>query len=302
MRICVILNKNAGSAEVAESVIDAFDAEAELDCRMPEKEGESAALAREAVREGFDVVAAAGGDGTVNQVVNGLMEEEGEATLAVLPLGTGNDLARMLDIPHDLDKALALIVEGQPRRLDVFRFETPSRSVFGINAATGGFSGKVGETLTSELKANWGPLAYLIGAASLIPEIEEYETYLSYDGGAPEKVNALNVIAANGRTVAGGKRVAPLSNPEDGLLDVVVVKNGTVVELGDIAARLVAGKFLNHPIVMYRTAHSLRVESSPGMWFNVDGELINDEPVVITIQKGALPVIVGPDYNPVVTP
>ncbi len=191
---------------------------------------------------------------------------------------------------------------GERRRLDVFVLEAPDRSIYGINAAAGGFAGKVGDTVTSELKANWGPLAYLIGAASLIPEIEEYETYLSYDGGEPEYVNALNVIAANGRTVAGGKRVAPLSNPEDGLLDVVIVKHGSVVELGDAATRLVAGHFLKSPIVNHRRARSLRVESRPGMWFNVDGELVTDEPVTISIREAALDVVVGAGYEPVITP
>lgn len=300
MRICVILNRNAGSAELSESLEEAFADGGDLTCWTPRQEGESLTLARKAAQEGFDVVAAAGGDGTVNQVVNGLMEAGTEAALGIVPLGTGNDLARMLDIPDEIPDALALLRTGTRRALDVFQVETPEGSVYGINAAAGGFAGKVGDSITSELKANWGPLAYLIGAATMIPEIKEYETYLSYDGGPPEQVDALNVIAANGRTVAGGKRVSPLSNPEDGRLDVVIVRNGSIVELGDIAARMVAGKFLNSPLVMHRLARSLRVESHPGMWFNVDGELITDEPVTITVQGGALPVIVGKDYEPVI--
>jgi diacylglycerol kinase (ATP) len=259
-------------------------------------------LARKAAEEGFEVVVAAGGDGTINEVVNGIIASGAGATLGIVPLGTGNDLSRTLDIPTDPRDALALIHSGERRPLDTFVVETSNGPIYGINAAAGGFSGQVGEVLTSELKANWGPLAYLIGAASLIPDIQGYKTYISYDAGVPEYVNALNIIVANGRTVAGGKRVSPLSNPEDGLLDVVIVKKGSVVELGDVAARLVAGNLLSSPIITHRLARSIRVESEPGMWFNVDGELITREPVTISVRAASLDVVVGTDYRAVIEP
>ena len=122
---------------------------------------------------------AAGGDGTVHAVVNGLAPDFGGARLAVLPLGTGNDLRRSLAIPDDPLAALDLLDSGRERLIDVIRVETPSRSLYAVNTASGGFSGQLQEALTEEMKAAWGPLAYLRGAAAVLPDLTDYHTMLS---------------------------------------------------------------------------------------------------------------------------
>lgn len=298
MKICIIVNENAGSADQAEALLQASERRDAVECWISKEKGDGTALARKAAGEGFDVVAAAGGDGTVNEVVNGLMEAGGHAALGVVPLGTGNDLARMLALPErDPRDAIALLAAGERRAFDVFSMETPDGTFYGINAAAGGFSGKVDEALTSEMKSDWGPLAYLIGAASALPDLHDYDTYLKLDGEPERQVTALNVLVANGRTVAGGKRIAPTANPEDGLLDVVVIENGTVVELADVATRLVAGNLEASPLVTTYRARRVEVRSSPGMWFNLDGELMTKEPVVLKIEPGALDVVVGTEYQ-----
>ncbi len=170
--------------------------------------------------------------------------------------------------------------------------------VYGINVAAGGFSGQVDEVLTDELKETWGPLAYLIGAVSVFPDLVGYETTIAWEDSPFERVEALNVIVANGRTVAGGFRVAPTANPEDGLLDVVVVRYGSVVDLVGVAARLLAGNYLNSEQVLHRRARRVRITSRPGMWFNIDGELLTKEPITFTVQPQALRVVVGPAYTP----
>lgn len=302
MRVCIIANQNAGSAELLDELSSDFGARIDFATRMSQGEGDGIALAREASDEGFDVVVAAGGDGTVNEVVNGIMQAQRKATLGILPFGTGNDLARTLDIPTDPDEAVGLLQNGRRTHVDLFTVATNERSIFGINAAAGGFAGQVNEVMTSQLKSNWGPLAYLIGAASVIPDLQEYATFISYDDGEFDAANALNIIVANGRTVAGGKRVSPLSNPQDGHLDVIIVQKGTVVELGDAATRLIAGGFLKSPLVSHRLAKRVRIQSEPAMWFNVDGELITREALTISIVPAAIEVIVGPDYEAVITP
>lgn len=303
MRICVIVNKNAGSADQAERFRQGVDEIESITCWTSHEQGEGIRLAAKAAGEEFDLVAAAGGDGTINEVVNGLMQSKRRPALGVIPLGTGNDFARMLDVPmRDPRSALKLLETGERRKLDVYRLECRSKEAYGINAAAGGFSGQVDEALTPELKSNWGPLAYLIGAVSVIPEITDYDTYLSLDDEPPEVVSALNIVIANGRTVAGGKRISPLSNPEDGLLDVIVVRRGSVVELGDVATRLVAGNLAGSELITHRRAKRVSVESEPGMWFNLDGELLTKEPVEITCVQGALEVVVGENYTAVVEP
>jgi diacylglycerol kinase (ATP) len=103
---------------------------------------------------------------------------------------------------------------------------------------------------------------------------------------------------ANGRTAAGGFQVAPLANPEDGLLDVIVVRYGDVLDLAGIAARLLAGNYLSSEQVMHRRARHVHIASQPGMWFNVDGELFTSQPITFTVMPQALRVVVGPEYTP----
>jgi diacylglycerol kinase (ATP) len=156
----------------------------------------------------------------------------------------------------------------------------------------------VQEVLTDEMKATWGPLAYLRGAAAVLPDLREYETYLTYDDGPAERVEALNVVVANGRYAAKGWAVASAANPEDGLLDVVVVRYGPLLDLTEVAARLLADDYLESGLVLHRRARRVRVASRPGMWFSVDGELRTNEPITFTARPNAMSVVVGPDYLP----
>ena len=219
MKTCVIVNPNSGSHAQFEALRAALDTRDETVCWETTDAGHAAELAARAVRDGYEMVAAAGGDGTINEVVNGILGAGADVVLGVIPLGTGNDLARLLGVADDPADAVALLRVGEVVRIDAFRVEAGERTVFGINAATGGFSGQVDEVLTAELKTSWGPLAYLIGAASVLPDLQNYETYLVCDDGPEVKIDALNIIVANGRTVGGGRRVSPASDPTDGWLD-----------------------------------------------------------------------------------
>ena len=131
----------------------------------------------------------------------------------------------------------------------------------------------------------------------VLPDLTKYRTEIRYDGKAWESVPALNVIVANGRTAGGGTVVAPMANPEDGLLDVVIVRTGTMLQLSGVAARLLAGNYVESDIVTHQRARRVEIKSEPGMWFNVDGELITREPVVFFVEPQALQVVVGPEYK-----
>ncbi len=301
-RTCLILNPNAGSADQMAALKEAVAEAEEITCWETAEAEHGIELAGQALAEGYDCIAAAGGDGTINEVVNGLLQAAGpgeiEAVLGVVPLGTGNDLARTLALPEDPRDAVALLLSGaRVETLDAMRVETGGEVVYGTNAAAGGFSGQVDEVMTAERKKNWGPLAYLFGAADVLPELREYETLLAFDDGAEEQVDVLNVIVANGRTAAGGHRVAPLANPCDGLLDVVIVRGGGgVFGLAEVAGLLAAGNYLESENVLHRKVRRARVRSRPGMWFNIDGELLTKEPVTFAAVPGALRVVVGPDF------
>ena len=298
MSVRVLLNPNAGSAAASDALRDTIHATPDVELCVCRRAGHATHLAAEALAAGCDLVIAAGGDGTINEVVNGLAGDFGAATLGVIPLGTGNDLARTLALPEDPLEAFQTAMRGTRRSLDVIRVRSNGETGYALNVCAGGFTGEMDEVMTTELKETWGPLAYLIGAVKALPDLEGYETKIAWDDGPFEVIDALNVVVANGRTAAGGKPAAPRANPEDGLLDVVVIRNCSGVELAALAAAALAGDYLESDLVVHERVHSLRVESRPGMWFNVDGELFTKDPVHFEVLPGALRVAVGAGYTP----
>lgn len=298
MSICIVANPNAGSAEQIAHLEDIVRSRPDVTLWETVDAGHAEELARLAAAQDFDIIVAAGGDGTIKEVVNGIMSGVHRARLGLLPLGTGNDLARTLAIPTEPQAAFALLEKGRQIPLDLIEVVSGDRVVYGANAAAGGFSGQVNEAMTSELKATWGPLAYLLGAVSVMPDLTKYRTSLQYDDDLPVVESVFNVIVANGRTAAGGRRVAPSANPQDGLLDVVVVRTGTVIEMAEVAARLFAGDYTDSASVSHRRVRRIMIDSQPGMWFNVDGELFTNDPITFSVLPGAIDVLVGDEYMP----
>ena len=174
--------------------------------------------AKTALRKGYDMIVAAGGDGTLNEVVNGVREDASAVVLGLIPLGTGNDFARTLDLPTDIDQAIDLLLAGHTRAIDLVRVTSDVRRYF-VNVSTGGFSGLVDEKLTPAMKKTWGPLAYLRSAAAALPEFRAHRTTVSLDNAESLTLNLFGVVIANGRYVGGGMRIAPEASVDDGLLD-----------------------------------------------------------------------------------
>src|SRR5690349_6364901 len=121
MKTCIIINPNAGSAGEVERLRETLEKLPETTVRITEKEGDARRMAAVALKSGTGLIVAAGGDGTLNEVVNGLAEDFGRARLGLLPLGTGNDFARSINIPTDLDAALAVLQGGRVQTVDVAR-------------------------------------------------------------------------------------------------------------------------------------------------------------------------------------
>lgn len=297
VRTVAIVNPAAGGAE-ASSALGRAARRAGWQVWRTADAGDAERMAARAVEQGAGRVVACGGDGTVNEVVQGLLRHPAPARLAVVPLGTANDLARTLDLPADPEAAVELVERGEERTIDVLRVESAGRVRHCVNVAAGGFSGEVDRAVESaELKEVWGPLAYVAGAVEVARELQPYEVVLQVDDEPPEPVPALAVTVANGRTCGGGLRVAPWADPEDGLLDVTVIRHGSVLELGGLAARLLSGTILDSPHVLRRQGQRVHVRSAPPMWFNVDGELYTEEPATFAVVPKALRVTVGPAYR-----
>ncbi|MFO0798700.1 MAG: YegS/Rv2252/BmrU family lipid kinase [Gemmataceae bacterium] len=295
-RTCLLVNHRAGTAAQLAGMLDRLT-ELGVEVRELAEGDDLAALVRAAADEGFETVAVAGGDGSVQAAANGLATAGRRTTLAVLPLGTGNDFCRTMAIPLDPLAAAELLLAGVPRDVDVLRVEGGEREYL-INAATGGFSGKVAAEVTSELKAVWGPLAYLRGALGPVTDPPTYHLTVRFDDGPPERHDVLNVVVANARSAAGGFVVAPGANPEDGLLDVVFVHAADALDLSVVAARLMHGDYTHDENVTHRRARTVAIEAHPPLPMSLDGERCECRRVRFSVVPKAVRVLVGPGYQP----
>lgn len=286
-KTCVILNPSAGSIRDLDDVTARIGQLPDTEIRLTNKRGSAARFARTAISKGREKIIAAGGDGTLNEVINGIGENLGAASVGLLPLGTGNDFARSIGMPVELEAALEVIRAGETRAVDLIRVTSDEVRYF-VNVSAGGFSGLVNEKLTPELKKTWGPLAYLRSAAAALPELRAYRTTLAFDSSESLTMELYNVVVANGRYVAGGTMIAPEASIDDGLLDVVLIPERPAAELALVVAQMALGTHLSSDVVTHRQARKLTVNSKPGMWFNVDGELVGNEPATFEIVPRAL--------------
>ena len=271
-----------------------------LEVEWIETEGPDDAIkAAEEWQEGLLIVA--GGDGTINDVVNGLGRAgfPEDVTLGILPAGTGNDLAATLGIPEDPDLAEDVILQNRGRRLDVARVRSEGISErFFINVATGGLGAEISSVNDEELKKRWGKLSYLRASLEVAKDFDVRELTLYLDGERRE-VEAVNVAVGNCRYTGGGWPATPKANPEDGLLDVVIIETlGAGELLGLAPAALAEFDYLDKDGIFFARAKDVYVETQPGLEFTADGEVIGDEPAEFSVLPRALKVLVGPDYVP----
>jgi diacylglycerol kinase (ATP) len=251
-------------------------------------------------KDGLLIVA--GGDGTVNDVVNGLGKAgfPDGVTLGILPTGTGNDLAATLCIPEDTELAEDVIRQNRERKLDVARVRSEGVGErFFINVATGGLGAEISDANDEELKKRWGKLSYLRASLEVARNFDVRQLSLYLDG-EERRVKAINIAVGNCRYTGGGWPATPKANPEDGLLDVVVIETLGAGELFDLAPAVLAEySYLDKEGVFFVRAKEIRVETKPpGLEFTADGEVIGNEPAQFSVLPQTLKVIVGPGYVP----
>ena len=261
---------------------------------------EEAEEAAQEWREGLLIVA--GGDGTITQVVNGLGYAgfPESVTLALLPMGTGNDLASTLAVPEDTDGAIETIRGNLVRNLDIIRVHHESdENRFLINVATGGIGAQTADAADDETKQRWGKAAYLISALETARDFDVQDVQLTLDG-EERKVRAVNIAVGNGRYAGGGWPAAPRANPEDGLIDLVIIEDvGVSGILALTPAALKKNDYLDRKGVFFARAKEIRIDTEPSEFeFTVDGESIGKVPVEFIIMPKALKMIVGSEYTP----
>jgi len=287
----IIFNPRAGSATDRKSILSQLARLNPLALRITRKAGDAEKWARSAIKTTCDCVVVAGGDGTLNEVVNGLATHAKKVRVGIVPLGTGNDFARTLGLPSSIEQNIDILCSGKTKRIDLVRVKS-KRTRYFVNVSAGGFSGVVDGKITPKIKRTWGPLAYIRGAAAALPQLHAYRTEILLDDREQLSAELYNLVVANGRFVAAGLPIAPEANPSDGFLEVVLIPKLCAAEIAVLAAEIVLGKHLSSKATIFRQAKKISVRSRPGMCFNVDGELVGNAPAVFQILPRALSFVV----------
>ncbi len=258
-------------------------------------------IAREGVRAGVERVVIAGGDGTTSEVATGLLQAElGDyAELAILPLGTGGDVARTLGISRRPAEAIATIRDGKARRIDAGRVTytrpdgAPAAACF-LNTASLGIVGLITTLVNEAPKGLGGRISFLVGTVRAVVRYDQPPVRLRLDGRLIHEGPLTFASAANGRWFGGGMLVAPNAEPDDGLFDVVVVPAYSRLELLRRLPGIYRGTHLEVPGVQVHRGRVLEAEPlGDAVWCDVDGEPLGRLPARFEILPGAVSVVGG---------
>jgi diacylglycerol kinase (ATP) len=239
----------------------------EASCHATTGAGDATEAARLAVEREYDIVIAAGGDGTIHEVVNGLAEQDYRPKLGIIPAGTTNDFARALHIPRDIGPAVDIITKGELIPVDIGRINDR----YFINIAGGGRLTELTYEVPSKLKTMLGQLAYYLKGMEMLPSIKPSEVSIEYDGKLFEGEAMLFLVGLT-NSIGGFEKLAPDSSINDGLFSLLILKKTNLAEFIRIATLALRGEHVNDPNVIYTQANRIKVQAVDKVQLNLDGE------------------------------
>lgn len=242
--------------------------EASTHATTPE-EGCATRAARQAGERGFDLVIAAGGDGTIFEVVNGLADLQKRPMLGIIPAGTTNDFARALEISRDIEQAMDVICSGHHEPIDIGRMNNK----YFTNIAAAGTLTELTYEVPAKLKTMVGQMAYYIKGIEKLPQVKPTAVRIEYDGKLFEG-EIMMFLVANTNSVGGFEKLAPSASLQDGMFDFLVVKKTSFPEFVHLASLALRGEHINHSKLLYVKANRIKVEllEDHEMQLNLDGE------------------------------
>lgn len=255
-------------------------------------DGDAERAAATAVADGCRTLFIAGGDGTVNEAVNGVGAAGGlEAmTFGILPFGTGNDFATALGIPLEVDAAADVLLAG--RAIPVDLGEMNGRLFF--NTSGGGFVAEVSVAVTPQLKTIAGRLAYLIGGAQSLLEYEPVRaTVAAEPGGERIGLGLYAYAVCNSRLIGGGRLIAPHALIDDGLLDLCLIEAMSTLEFVALARKVAAGDHVSDPRVRYLQASHIMLTFDRLVKVNTDGEVLEATSCEYRVRPAATQFLCG---------
>lgn len=239
----------------------------ETSCHATAAEGDATVAAKQAVERGFDLIVAAGGDGTLNEVVAGVSAFDERPQIGLIPTGTTNDFARALRIPRDIDDAVDIILRGETIPVDV---GTMNGRHF-INIAGGGRMTELTYDVPSKLKTVLGQLAYYLKGIEMLPSIRSSPVRIEYDGEVFDGEAMLFLIGLT-NSVGGFEKLAPGSSINDGKFTLLILKKCNIAEFIRVVSLALRGEHLGDPLVISSKAEKITITSSEEVLLNLDGE------------------------------
>jgi diacylglycerol kinase (ATP) len=261
---------------------------------------DASGLTRQALMEGTDLIVCVGGDGTLNEVVNGFMGEEGpirgNALLGFIPMGTGCDIIKTVPIPRDVIRVLDLVREQRFRAIDLgllcYRNHhgRPAHRYF-HNVASFGLGGKVDERVNRTTKVFGGFISFIWATLISLLIYNKKRIQLKVNGACDQEIICWNVVVANGQYHGGGMWVAPDAAVDDGLFHITVIGDLSLPQVFLNLPKLYNGKILEVRKVLSLTGKRVEAQSDQQVLLDVDGEQPGQLPVTITMVPRALRLI-----------
>lgn len=290
VRVLFIVNPVAGNGKAIrewESVSVILKKKfSNYDVIFTERPGHATEIARKASSEGYEIVAACGGDGTLNEVINGLVETGIKA--AFVPLGTGSDFGKTIGV-RDVETSIETLLEGKSKKMDVGRatFDDSGESRFFMNVLEIGFGARVMEYVNSHEKG--GRYTFILGVFSVLRKLKAFNVTLETDGKSETKT--IEIIVANGKYFGGGMLASPASSTDDGLLDLHILKPVSRLTTIFRLRNLMNGSYIEKGFSLESRITSARFQEK-GILVEMDGEVVGKTPVSVSVVNEAINFII----------
>ncbi|MBU7015194.1 MAG: diacylglycerol kinase family lipid kinase [Theionarchaea archaeon] len=291
MRILAIVNPVAGrTCKYWPAIKSVFrDMEYDFEVQHTEERGHATAIAAE--NNGFDVIASVGGDGTLNEIINGIMGRD--IVLSVIPTGTGNDFVKSAGLVSDCIAASRSISQDVVRSVDAGCVTFSGGKRYFIGVAGMGFDGLVSKTTSQVTKPKMGTVPYVMGILKHLADYRSIDVSLTVDDvHIDQKVMFVDV--ANGKYVGAGMNIAPHAEVDDGLFDIIVIGDLSRLESLVKLPTLYRGTHLNNPKVGAFRGRHVELHSHQPLSIHVEGEYIGDTPATFHMYEKALKFSVPP--------
>jgi diacylglycerol kinase (ATP) len=293
-RFLVIYNPSSGKETVQQKMFQIakeflVDEDISITFISTKKQGDAVEAAKAACADGYDLIIACGGDGTINEVVNGIMHSPCKTKLAILPSGTVNDFGTYMGIPTSVNGFITMLKNKKTALVDVGK----ANDRYFINVISGGAFTNIAHEIPSETKSIFGKYAYYFQAAIEIPT-QIYKSHHLHIKTETESLNleALVFMVSNTPSIGGMKKLSPDAKYDDGLFDVVIIEKAPPFALLEIFSGFASGDHVNHPSVHYFKSSQIAIDAEEEIIMDIDGEYGFTTPVDIKIIRKAIELLV----------